>query len=220
MDSTHYWDGLATKWDAILADGSTQPNTQESFRRFHWFMTRQLTPGNRTASFRLLDLGAGTGEASWPLWKRVSSVTFMDRSPAMLRLARNKFSKGIFVRGEAERLPFLDAEFDIIVSRGGLISTLDEASIPLFLDGVWRVLRARGTFLFDFVCNEPAWLGPSGTRSLGGPGPSNGIQSPYRHWWNRTRMLQLLGTHLPGATIVAYDGKDAHALNRIIIRKT
>jgi hypothetical protein len=33
-------------------------------------------------------------------------------------------------------------------------------------------------------------------------------------------MMQLLGTHLPGATIVAYDGKDAHALNRIIIRKT
>src|SRR6188508_2202997 len=131
MDPSHaFWDDAAPSWDARLTDAGAFVNHQESFRRFHWFLKRALKIGNRTKSYRMLDLGCGTGEAAWPLWKRVASVTFFDRSPAMLRLARNKYPKGIFVRGDAAMPPFLDAEFDVIVSRGGLPSLLDRDLVP------------------------------------------------------------------------------------------
>ena len=199
----HHWDGIAPRWDSLLADGSSWPNHEEAFRRFHWFLKRRLKIGNRTASFRLLDLGCGTGEASWPLWKRVSSVTFMDRSPAMLRLARNKWDKGIFVRGDAADPPFLDMEFDVIVSRGMLLSQLDPALIPNFFRQIGRILRPQGQFIFDFVCNRNII-------------PINDL---FLNAWNKPRMELLLLEHFPSASILAYDGTPKHGVNRILIRK-
>lgn len=199
-----YWDGVAPRWDTLLTDASTYMNHQESFRRFHWFLKRALKIGNRTKSYRLLDLACGTGEASWPLWKRVASVTFLDRSPCMLRAARNKYPKGIFVRGDAVSLPFLDAEFDVVLSRGAVFSQLDPPLVAASLAHVWRILRAQGYFFFDFVTNPSLLPSPEGL---------------YRTGWRRRDVEALLKQHLPGATILAYDGTDAHAFNRVLVRK-
>jgi len=203
--SQSFWEEAAPKWDALLTDAGAFVNHQESSRRFHWFLKRALKIGNRTKSYRLLDLGCGTGEASWPLWKRVASVTFMDRSPSMLRLARNKYPKGIFVRGDAAALPFLDAEFDVVVSRGSLLSQLDPDLVPQALDHLWRVLRPQGYFFFDFLTDTTAWPCPA---------------TVYRTGWRRREMEAMLRARLPGASILAYDGTDAHAVNRILIRKS
>ena len=202
--SLAFWEEAAPRWDALLTDSGAFVNHQEASRRFHWFLKRALKIGNRTKSYRLLDLACGTGEASWPLWKRVASVTFMDRSPAMLRLARNKYPKGIFVRGDAAALPFLDAEFDVVVSRGAVLSQLDRDQVPTALDHLWRVLRPQGSILFDFL-TEPT--------SVQCPTPV------YRTGWRRPEMEALLRARLPGVAILAYDGTDAHAVNRILIRK-
>ena len=200
-----FWDQAAERWDALLADGRSFPNHEEAFRRFHWFMRRSMRIGNRCRSYHLLDLGCGTGEAAWPIWRRVVAITFFDRSARMLRLARNKAPKGVFVRGDAERLPFLDGEFDVIVSRGCLISQLDPASVPGFLFHVWRVLRQQGTFIFDFVCDQRRWFGPPHL---------------YPGSWSREAMMALIQEHLPDAKILAYDGTDRHGVNRILIKKT
>lgn len=200
-----FWDQAADRWDALLVDGRSFPNHEEAFRRFHWFMNRVLKTGNRCRSYRMLDLGCGTGEAAWPLWKRVSSVTFFDRSPVMLRYARNKYPRGVFVRGDAERLPFLDAEFDVVVSRGALISQLDPVSLPGYFAHVWRVLRPQGFFLFDFVCDPRSWFGPPHL---------------FPNDWNREGMLELISRHLPGAIVLAHDGTDRHGVNRILIKKS
>lgn len=204
--SLTFWEDAAPRWDSLLCDAGAFVNHQEAFRRFHWFLKRTLKIGNRTKSYRLLDLGCGTGEAAWPLWKRVASVTFFDRSPAMLRFARNKYPKGIFVRGDASALPFLDAEFDVIVSRGALFSQMDPELVPPALEHLWRVLRPQGFAIFDFL-TEPV--------------PIEVVGRPiYRHGWRRPQMEALLHTHLPNASIVAYDGTDAHTVNRILIKKT
>lgn len=207
-----HWDQLADRWDSLLADGESFVNHEESFRRFHWFMKRMIKIGNRTRTFRLLDLGCGTGEAAWPLWKRVASVTFYDRSPAMLRLARNKYPKGVFVRGDAAHLPFLDAEFDVIVSRGALLSQFEPEHIPDYLAHVWRVMRPGAHFMFDFVCNAGSWeLAFLDSRLRGN-------DTKWRAW-NRQEMTDLVRQHLPAAVVVAYDGSDRHAMNRIVIKK-
>ncbi|MEK7546260.1 MAG: class I SAM-dependent methyltransferase [Patescibacteria group bacterium] len=202
--SQSFWEEAAPSWDALLTDAGAFVNHQEASRRFHWFLKRALKIGNRTKSYRLLDLACGTGEAAWPLWKRVASVTFMDRSPAMLRLARNKYPRGVFVRGDAASLPFLDAEFDVIVSRGALLSQLDHDLVPQALKHLWRVLRPQGYVLFDFL-----------TAAAASPCPA----PVYRSGWRRQDMEALLRACLPTAAILAYDGTDAHAVNRVLIRK-
>mgnify|MGYP000440924812 FL=1 len=205
MDHVHaFWEDAAPRWDALLADANAFVNHQESFRRFHWFLKKSLKIGNRTKSYRLLDLGCGTGEAAWPLWKKVASVTFCDRSPAMLRAARNKYPKGLFVRGDAASLPFLDAEFDVIVSRGGILSQLDPEYVPHALAHLWRVLRPQGHVLFDFLTDPALWPGPV---------------TAYRTGWKRTEMEALIRRHLPGAVVAAYDGTNAHAMNRLLLKK-
>lgn len=202
--SIPYWEETAPSWDALLVDAGAFPNHQEASRRFHWFLKRALKIGNRTKSYRLLDLACGTGEASWPLWKRVASVTFMDRSPTMLRLARNKYPKGIFVRGDLAALPFLDAEFDVVVSRGAALSQIDRDVVPKALEQLWRILRPQGYVLFDFLTSEAAWPSPLPLA---------------RAAWRRPEMEAMLKARLPGVSILAYDGTDAHALNRVLIRK-
>lgn len=197
------WSTLAPKWDAMLTEPECFVNHQEGARRFHWFMKRAVKIGNRTKSFRLLDLGCGTGEAAWPLWKRVASVTFFDKCVDMLRLARNKYPKGIFVRGDARALPFLNNEFDVIVSRGAVISQTNDPKA--FLEGIWRILRPEGYVLMDFVADKETWNSMAPVQ--------------VEHGLNRKAFETLLKRILPDARIVAYDGTDAHALNRIVFRK-
>lgn len=204
QDKLRHWNSLAPLWDAMLSDARSLPNHEEAFRRFHWFLKRKLKIGNRTKTYRLLDLGCGTGEASWPLWKRVASVTFFDLSPQMLKIVRNKYEKGIFVRGDASSPPFLDEEFDVILSRGAIISQLPDGHLRDFLAGTWRILRPHGACLFDFISNREAWPGDP---------------EVYHHAWKRAEMEALIRLHLPDATIEAWDGTDYQAVSRVLIRK-
>lgn len=68
---------------------------------------------------RLLDVATGTGLVACELARRGSEVIGLDQSEDMLAGARARLSNDPsladrirFVRGEAERLPFADAEFD------------------------------------------------------------------------------------------------------------
>jgi len=204
QESAVYWNTIAPKWDRLLANSGSFPNHGEAARRFHWFLKRKIRIGNRTKTYRLLDLGCGTGEASWPLWKRVASVTFFDRASGMLKIVRNKYEKGIFVRGEASKPPFLDEEFDVILSRGALISQIARDAVPSFLREAWRILRPHGFFLFDFVAHREKWPG-----------------SPelFPNVWTRNEMESLLRTHLPKAGIEAWDGTKIQAVARVLIKK-
>lgn len=204
QDITAYWNALAPYWDGMLADARSFPNHGEASRRFHWFLKRKVKIGNRTKTYRLLDLGCGTGEASWPLWKRVASVTFFDSAPAMLRAARNKYEKGIFVQGNASTPPFLNEEFDVIVSRGALISQIPREDIAAFLTETWRILRPHGLLLFDFIAQRDDWPGDSDV---------------FGNVWTRDGMESLIRAHLPRAIIEAWDGAESQATGRVLIRK-
>ena len=73
------------------------------------------------AGERLLDVAAGTGLVSFALARRGCEVIGVDQSEAMLAAARARAARRpelagrvSFVGGEAERLPFDDAEFDAL----------------------------------------------------------------------------------------------------------
>jgi demethylmenaquinone methyltransferase/2-methoxy-6-polyprenyl-1,4-benzoquinol methylase len=70
---------------------------------------------------RVLDVATGTGLVAFALARRGCEVVGLDQSEAMLVGARRRLSESAalaervsFVRGEAERLPFGNAEFDAL----------------------------------------------------------------------------------------------------------
>ena len=70
---------------------------------------------------RILDVATGTGLVAFELAARGCAVVGLDQSEAMLAGARSRLAeltpladRVTFVQGEAERLPFADAEFDAL----------------------------------------------------------------------------------------------------------
>ncbi len=70
---------------------------------------------------RILDVATGTGLVAFKLAARGCAVVGLDQSEAMLAGARSRLAeltpladRVTFVQGEAERLPFADAEFDAL----------------------------------------------------------------------------------------------------------
>jgi demethylmenaquinone methyltransferase / 2-methoxy-6-polyprenyl-1,4-benzoquinol methylase len=85
--------------------------------RWRRTMVRALAP---SAQDRILDVATGTGMVAEALVKKGNcSVVALDQSDAMLEQARRRVAASArlrervsIVRGEAERLPFSDGEFD------------------------------------------------------------------------------------------------------------
>jgi SAM-dependent methyltransferase len=108
------------------------------------FTLGRLAPGER-----VLDLGCGAGTDSLVAAQMVGpdgSVTGIDMTPEMLAKAGASAAEmGAehveFVEAEAERLPFADATFDVVISNGviDLIPDKDAVFSELF-----RVLRPGG----------------------------------------------------------------------------
>jgi demethylmenaquinone methyltransferase / 2-methoxy-6-polyprenyl-1,4-benzoquinol methylase len=139
---------------------------------------------------RVLDVATGTGLVALELAQRRASVVGLDQSDDMLAVARERLGDRVtLVRGEAERLPFADGEFDAltftyllryvddraatmrelasVVKPGGRIGMV-EFGVPSTppLRALWRVHTRVGLPLIGRLVS-PAWfevgrfLGPS-----------------------------------------------------------
>jgi malonyl-CoA O-methyltransferase len=113
----------------------------------------------------ILDLGSATGSSGRQLRKRFrrAHVVGLDLSHAMLLRARRRKSwlaKSSFVQADANRLPFAEGSFDLIVANQLLPWVPD----PQDLFGeVARVLKKGGVFTF-------ATLGPDSLQELASAG--------------------------------------------------
>jgi arsenite methyltransferase len=98
---------------------------------------------------RVLDLGSGAGTDSLVAARMVGdagSVTGIDMTPEMLTKARSAAGEaGIgnasFVEGEAERLPFADESFDVVISNGVIDLIPDKDAV---FGELYRVLVPGG----------------------------------------------------------------------------
>jgi ubiquinone/menaquinone biosynthesis C-methylase UbiE len=99
----------------------------------------------------LLDIGSGNGTASWSFAKNGFDVTSTDlclSDVCGLEAAKNLDGhQGVtlrIVRGDAHRLDFPDASFDVVFCRQVLHHADD---LPAFLHEIGRVLKPGGVFL-------------------------------------------------------------------------
>lgn len=124
---------------------------------------------------RILDLGCGTGFCAHALRRRYrkAEVVGLDVAEPMLREARRGdgwFRRGRWLAGDAERLPFADAGFDMVLSN----LALQWCDPDRVFQGVARVLRPGGVFMFTSFGPDTlrelrhAWAAVDGTPHVHG----------------------------------------------------
>lgn len=111
----------------------------------------------RYVSPAVLDLGCGAGHISFSMAPFSASVTAYDLSENMLAVvaataAQRNLQNIETNHGAAEKLPFADQTFDIVVTR---FSAHHWADVPAALREVHRVLRAGGVaVVIDIIAPE------------------------------------------------------------------
>jgi SAM-dependent methyltransferase len=117
--------------------------------------------GPLNAGERVLDLGSGAGTDSLVSAQMVGpdgAVTGIDMTPEMVDKARRAagemgVSNVTFVEGEADRLPFDDASFDVVISNGVVDLIPDKDAVFAELH---RVLEPGGRIqLADVTIQRP-----------------------------------------------------------------
>lgn len=149
---------------------------------------------------KALDVGCGEGRFCRALKAHGVDVVGIDPTPALLAAARRRDRNGAYLEGRAERLPFGDETFDLVVSYLSLIDIPDiESAIPEMA----RVLKPGGALLvanlnsFNTACVDQGWIKDSGGRRL---------HYPIDHYleeramWIAYRGIRIVNHHRPLST--------------------
>ena len=149
----------------------------------------------------VLDVAAGTGNASIPAAQRGASVTASDLTPELLEAGRRHAeSKGLeleWVEADAENLPFGDESFDVVMSSIGAMFAPHHQAVA---DELVRVCRPGGTI--GLLSWTPEGMIGALFRTMGpfAPPPPPGAQPPPL-WGSEDHVRQLFGDGVEWRTL-------------------
>ena len=150
---------------------------------------------------RVLDVAAGTGNASIPAAERGASVTASDLTPELLEAGRRHAeSNGLeleWVEADAENLPFDDESFDVVMSSIGAMFAPHHQEVA---DELIRVCRPGGTV--GLLSWTPEGMIGALFRTMGpfAPAPPPGAQSPPL-WGSEEHVNELFGDRVDWGTL-------------------
>lgn len=141
----------------------------------------------------VLDVGAGTGNASMPAAKKGADVTASDLTPELLEAGRHRAeAEGLklrWVEGDAERLPFEDESFDVVMSCIGAMFAPHHQEVA---DEMVRVCRPGGKIGMLNWTPEGMIGGLFRTMGPFAPAPPPGAQPPPL-WGSEDHLRGLFG---------------------------
>jgi SAM-dependent methyltransferase len=145
------------------------------------------------AGVTVLDIAAGTGNASIPAAQRGAHVTATDLTPELLqagaRIAEASSTELAWTTADAEHLPFEDESFDIVMSSIGVMFAPHHQQAA---DELTRVCRPGGTI--GLLSWTPEGMLGALFRMMGpfAPAPPAGA-SPPPLWGSETHLRTLTG---------------------------
>ena len=154
---------------------------------------RLVEAGGIGPGMRVLDVAAGTGNASIPAAERGASVTASDLTPELLEAGRRRAeASGLdleWVEADAEKLPFGDQSFDVVMSSIGAMFAPHHQDVA---DELIRVCRPGGTVAL-LSWTPDGMLGELfRTMKPFAPPPPPGAQPPPL-WGSEEHVRQLFG---------------------------
>jgi ubiquinone/menaquinone biosynthesis C-methylase UbiE len=153
------------------------------------------------AGMRVLDVAAGTGNASIPAAKTGADVTASDLTPELLDVGRRRAeAEGVelaWAEGDAENLPFEDQSFDVVMSSIGAMFAPRHQDVA---DELVRVCRPGGTI--GMLNWTPQGQVGALFRAMGpfAPPPPPGAQPPPL-WGSEDHMKELFGDRVDFRTL-------------------
>lgn len=150
---------------------------------------------------RVLDVAAGTGNASLPAAARGADVTASDLTPELLEAGRDRAqAAGLeldWVEADAEDLPFDDGSFDVVMSA---IGSMFAPHHQVAADELVRVCRPGGTIAL--LSWTPEGMLGALFRTMGPfmPTPPPGTQSPPL-WGSQEHLRGLLAGRVELGTL-------------------
>jgi ubiquinone/menaquinone biosynthesis C-methylase UbiE len=145
------------------------------------------------SGMRVLDVAAGTGNASVPAAERGAEVVASDLTPELLDAGRRRAeAQGIeleWVEADAENLPFDDESFDVVMSSIGAMFAPHHQTVA---DELVRVCRPGGTI--GLLSWTPEGMIGALFRTMGpfAPPPPPGAQPPPL-WGSEEHVRELFG---------------------------
>jgi SAM-dependent methyltransferase len=150
---------------------------------------------------RVLDVASGTGNAALPGAQRGADVTASDLTPELLEAGRLRAeTEGLeldWVEADAERLPFEDASFDVVMSSIGAMFAPHHQAVA---DELVRVCRPGGRI--GLLSWTPEGMIGALFRTMGPfmPPPPPGAQPPPL-WGSEEHLRGLLGDRVDFRTL-------------------
>ena len=150
---------------------------------------------------RVLDVAAGTGNASIPAAQRGASVTASDLTPELLEAGRRRAeTEGVeleWVEADAEHLPFDDESYDVVMSSIGAMFAPRHQDVA---DQLVRVCRPGGTI--GLLSWTPEGMIGALFRTMGpfAPPPPPGAQPPPL-WGSEEHVRELFGDRVAFGTL-------------------
>ena len=168
---------------------------------------------------RVLDVAAGSGNASIPAAAAGGLVTASDLAPELFdagrRIAAQRGVELEWVEADAEAMPFADNSFDVVMSCvGAMFAPHHQATA----DELVRVLRPGGTIGMinwtpeGFIGNLFATMKPYA------PPPAPGASSPPL-WGDEDHVRKLFGDRLTGLTVRRQTVRMDHCATAIEFRE-
>jgi SAM-dependent methyltransferase len=150
---------------------------------------------------RVLDVAAGTGNASIPAAERGATVVATDLTPELLEAGRKRVESPDleleWAVADAEHLPFEDASFDVVMSSIGVMFAPHHQAAA---DELVRACRPGGTI--GLLSWTPEGMIGALFRAMGpfAPTPPPGAQPPPL-WGGEQHVRELLGDRVEYRTI-------------------
>ncbi len=145
------WNERAETWEDCLVDENHFVNYEDGYERFLKF-TENIVSKKRIES--VLDVGCGTGTVA-EFISRISnpkSILGVDVSEKMILEAKELYGGKIeFIAKDIFDLE--DKKYDLITSRGILISDLPKTHTFDFFEKINNLLNEGGIFIFDYLQN-------------------------------------------------------------------